>query len=146
MPQWDPFKDFLSIRERIDSLFDDVISKNRSCSGASYGVWSPPVDIYETEKEIIMRAELPGMEQDDFKIEVKENVITLYGERKFGKDLKEENYSRMERQYGVFKRIFNLPNVVNESDVAANFERGVLEITILKAVEEKPRQVKIEIE
>lgn len=146
MPQWDPFKDFISIRERIDSLFDDVISKDKSCGGASFGVWSPPVDIYETEHEIVMKAELPGMSKDDFKIVAKNNVLTLFGERKFAKDLKEENYSRMERQYGAFKRIFNLPNSVNEDDVTANYEWGVLEITVPKTAEEKPRRVKVEVE
>ncbi len=146
MPKWDPFKDFISIRERIDSLFDDVISKNRSCDGLSYGVWSPPVDIYETEREIIMKAELPGMTREDFRIEVNDNVITLFGERKFAKDLRDENYSRMERQYGTFKRVFNLPNSVEEKDVTANYELGVLEISIPKSAGEKPRRIKIEVE
>jgi len=146
MPKWDPFKDFISIRERIDSLFDDVIAQNRSCNGMSYGVWSPPVDIYESENEIIMKAELPGMSRDDFRIEVNDNVITLFGERKFAKDLRDENYSRMERQYGTFKRIFNLPNRVEEKEISANYELGVLEISIPKSTGEKPRRIKVEVE
>ncbi len=146
MPRWDPFKEFISIQERIDNMFDEVSLKDRSCSGVSYGVWSPPVDIYETEDEIIMKAELPGLDRDDFSIEVKDNTIILQGERKFKKNLKEENYNRMERPYGMFKRIFNLPNTVDRDEVKAHYEGGVLEIMVPKAIEPKPEKIEVEIE
>lgn len=146
MPRWDPFKEFISIQERIDSMFDEVLLKDRNCSGVSYGVWSPPVDVYETENEIVMKAELPGLDKDDFNIEVKDNVIILQGERRFEKNFKEENYNRMERPYGTFKRVFNLPNTVDRNEVKAHYEGGVLEITVPKAVEPEPKKIKVEVE
>lgn len=143
--KWNPFRDILFLQDRMSRLFDEALSqyKGGCLPGSS---WFPPVDIYETENEIILKAELPGVEMKNISVEVNENVITLKGEKKLGKNLCEENYHRMERFYGTFQRVFSLPNSVEKSNVKANYRDGVLEITVPKAAEVRPEAVKIAIE
>jgi HSP20 family protein len=106
----------------------------------------PPVDIYETEEAIILTAELPGVDPTHITIEVRENTLTLCGERRHKHEIKEENYHRIERAYGSFQRAFTLPSAVNHSQVKATYRDGVLEITLPKAERVKARQVKIAID
>ncbi len=142
----DPFKDLIFLQERMTRIFDEALLQYKGSSGLATGAWFPPVDIYETCDKIILKAEIPGVDRKDVSLEVNENVITLKGERRFAKNLGEENYHRMERFYGTFQRVFSLPNVVEKGEVTANFKDGVLEIMVPKAVEESGSSVKITVE
>jgi len=143
--KWDPFKDLLTIQERMNRLFDETLSKVRlSDQDIRGGGWSPPVDIYETEEHVILKAELPGMDKKDIEVEAKDNILTLKGERRFEKNVQEENYHRMERSYGNFQRVFTLPYKVNEEGIKARYHNGILEIVLMKVREQKPKYIKVE--
>lgn len=139
----DPFKDLLFLQERMSRIFDEALLKYRGCStsGAS---WYPPVDIYESEDNLILKAELPGIESENVTIEVNENTLVLKGDRKLQKDLKED-YHRMERFYGSFQRSFSFPYVVDGTGIKANFKDGVLKITVPKLKESKADSIKVKI-
>ncbi len=141
-----PFKDLMFLQERMTRIFDEALLQYKGSSGLASSAWFPPVDIYETGDKIVLKAEIPGVDRKDVSLEVNENVITLKGERRFAKNLGEENYHRMERFYGTFQRVFSLPNVVEKGAVTANFKDGVLEITVPKVAEEMGSSVKITVE
>ena len=143
--RWDPFRDLLSLQDRMNRLFEESMTRNKVFEEAlTTGVWSPVVDIYETDKSVILKAELPGMTKDDIVIEINENNLILKGERKFQKDIREENYHRIERSYGTFSRSFTLPDTVDRNKVSASFKDGILEITIPKIEGAKPKQIEIQ--
>ena len=145
--KWDPFKDLLFLQERMSRIFDEALTHYRGPSGLTSSSTFPPVDIYETENSIVLKAELPGIDIDDVTVEVDENVITLRGERRLkGRNLSGENYLRMERFYGAFERAFSLPNVLDKNSVKAGFKDGVLKISVPKAAEPGRRSVKIKID
>ena len=110
--KWDPFRDLVSIQDRMNKLFEQTLSRSRGEEGASATTWTPSVDIYETTDTIVMKAELPGVTREDIQIQIHENTLTLKGERRFAKDVQEESYLRIERAYGSFHRSFTLPSVV----------------------------------
>lgn len=143
--KWDPFKDLLTIQERMNRLFDETISKARG-TGEEMGRsgWHPPVDIYETDEHIILKAELPGIKKKDIEIEINDDILVLKGESRFEKNVQEENYHRMERSYGPFQRIFTLPYIVDKDNINAKYNHGVLEITLQKFREQKPKHIKVE--
>jgi len=142
--RWDPFRDLLTLQDRMDRLFEESLSRNRVFEQSlASGIWSPSVDIYETNDEIVLKAELPGLKKDDVSIEVTENTLVLTGERTFEKDIKEENYHRIERSYGSFSRTFSLPTTVDQDGVSAKFIDGVLEIHIPKAEKSTARVIEI---
>ncbi len=144
--RWDPFREMASLQERLNRLFSDV--RTRSPLGEediNQGTWVPPVDIYETADFLGFKAEFPGMNKEDIIVAVKDNTLTLKGEKKFEKDVKEENYHRMERSFGTFQRVFSLPSSVQPDKVTARFKDGVLEIKLPKMEEAKPRQIKVEV-
>jgi HSP20 family protein len=126
----------------MSRIFDEALVKYKGLSAPS-GAWNPPVDIYETEDAIVLKAELPGVDLDSVSVEVTESTLVLKGERRFEKSLKEENYHRMERLYGTFQRVFSLPNLVDRAEVKANFKDGVLKIIVPKGIEERPGGVKV---
>ncbi len=143
--KWDPFKELTTIQDRINRLFDENIGRVRFPDiELAAGSWNPAVDIFETRDCVVLKAELPGLEKKDFSIEVKDNLLTLKGERKFEKETNEENYYRMERAYGSFVRSFTLPTTVDKDKVKAKFKDGVLEVTIPKTEATKPKQIAIE--
>lgn len=143
--RWDPFKDLVALQERMNRLFEDTLSRSHiSEEGSSPGVWSPVVDIYETEREIILKAELPGIERDQIHLEAKENTLTLKGERRFEKEVKEETLQRIERSYGKFQRTFTLPTRIDEKKVKAKYQDGVLEIRLPKSEADTARKIAIE--
>ncbi len=147
MAKWDPFKELTTIQERINRVFDENIGKVRFPDiELSAGSWSPAVDIFETKDSVVLKAELPGLEKKDFSIEVKDNLLTLKGERKCEKETKEDNYYRMERAYGSFTRSFTLPTAVDKDKVKAKFKDGVLEVTIPKTESAKPKQISVDVE
>lgn len=142
--RWDPFRDLLTLQDRMDRLFQDSITRTRGYEQSlAPGFWSPPVDIYETDEAVVLKAELAGLNKNDVTIEIKNSTLVLRGERKFEKDIKEENYHRIERSYGSFSRTFSLPQTVDHSKVSATFKDGLLEIMIPKVKDARPKQIEI---
>ena len=140
--KWDPIRNLVSLQERMNRLFEDSMKSPEDT--VDRGAWSPPVDIYETEKDIVITAELPGIDQNDVDVEVREGVLTIKGERRFEKDVKEESYHRVERSYGRFSRVFALPKNVETEKVTAHYDKGVLEVRLPKSAKSAARTVKIE--
>jgi HSP20 family protein len=141
--RWDPFRDMVTLRERMNKLFEDMAASRGEEKDLTTSSWAPAVDIYETENEVVLTAEIPGIEEKDVEIKVEDNTLTLRGERKFEKETKEENYHRIERAYGSFFRSFTLPNYVDQDKIEAEHENGILKIRMPKRAELKPRKVKI---
>ena len=145
--KWDPFRDMITMKDRMDRLFEDSLNRFRGeAEDMAHSTWSPAVDIYETADDIIIKAEIPGVNKKDISVEVKDNSLYLKGERKFKKEVKEENYHRMERSYGSFCRIFSLPTSVKQDEIKAKFKNGVLQISIPKVEEETEKSVNIDVE
>jgi HSP20 family protein len=109
----------------------------------SFGAWAPPVDIFERQDHLVIRAEVPGVQMEDMDVRIENGVLTLHGERKQDTELKEENAHRLERVYGAFTRSFSLPTTVDAAKVTATYKDGVLEVTVPKAENAKPKQVEI---
>jgi len=144
--KWEPFKDLISIQERMNQLFDDTFSSRpHGAEEFSKGSWSPPVDIYETASNVVLKAEIPGMSQEDIDIKIEDNTMVLKGERKFEKESSDETYYRIERSYGTFVRSFTLPNSVDQGGVRASYELGVLKIVMPKKEEKKPKSIKVQV-
>ncbi|MBM3311775.1 MAG: Hsp20/alpha crystallin family protein [Candidatus Aminicenantes bacterium] len=141
--RWDPFRDVVTLRERMNRMFEDVFSRRTDDKELTPSSWAPAVDIYETENELVLSAEIPGLNEKDVEIKVEDNTLTLKGERRFEKETKEENYHRIERSYGSFYRAFTLPNSIDPEKIQAEHENGVLRISMPKRQELKPRTVKI---
>jgi HSP20 family protein len=142
--RWDPFRDFISLRDEIDSLFDRFFSRERFISPLERS-WTPSVDVYETKKEVVVRAELPGLTAKDVDITLTENTLTIKGEKRVSDEVKGENYYRVESAYGAFQRTIPLPVPVKNEKVKAAFKDGVLEIRLPK-LEEKAKGIKIKVE
>jgi HSP20 family protein len=143
--RWDPFRDLAQLQDRVNRLFQESASHAGSEEAFATTSFVPPVDIYENEHNIVLKLEVPGVDQKDLDIRIDNNTITIRGERKFEKEAKEENYHRVERSYGSFQRSFGLPNTVNPEQVTADFENGILKITLAKRAEAKPKQVKVNV-
>lgn len=144
--RWDPFRDLLSLQEKMNRLFEDSMSHSkRPEEGIFSSSWTPAVDVFETEVEVVMKAELPGMSKEDISVEVKDNVLILRGERKFEKDVKEENYHRIERAYGKFQRAFSLPFEVEREKIEAHYRDGVLKVILPKSEATKPKQIEVKV-
>lgn len=145
--RWDPFRDMMTIQDRMNRLFDQTLSRTKADEeeGLAASTWAPAVDIYETPDSLVLKAELPGVSRENIDIQVRDNTLTLKGERRFEREVKDENYLRIERSYGSFQRAFSLPTVIQQDKIKAVFTDGVLEVTLPKAEEVKPKQVKIEV-
>lgn len=143
--RWDPFRDLSTIQDRVNRLFDDTLTRFKGGETERFSAgWEPAVDIYETENEIVMKVELPGLSKENVNIELKDNILTIKGERKIEEEVKKENYHRIERSYGYFQRSFSLPSIVQQDKVKASFKDGILDIKLPKAEKAKPAQIKIE--
>ena len=143
MIRWEPFKDLSSIREHLNRLLEESIIKMVQRKNSLKGSWNPLADIYELEDEIILTVELPGMSQKDITIEMKDDILTIRGERKLGKDVREENYQRMERLFGNFERSFMLSSTVNINAIKASYKNGVLTVSLPKKKEHSKRKIKV---
>jgi HSP20 family protein len=144
--RWDPFQDLASLQDRMNRIFEQTLSRFQGDrEGLIAGAWAPVVDIYETPDSVVLKAELPGLSTQDIDIQVRDNVLTLKGERRLQKEVKEESYLRLERAYGSFQRAFTLPAAIQADKIRAVFKDGVLEVNIPKAEEAKPKQIKIEV-
>ena len=134
----------LTLQDEVNRLFEDNFTRERS-GHADLATWAPPVDIYETENELVVKAELPDFQEKDIDVRIANNMLTIRGERKFEKDVKEENYLRIERAYGSFMRSFSLPNTVSSENIRADYRNGVLTLHLAKREESKPKQIKISV-
>jgi HSP20 family protein len=135
--RWDPFREFNTLPARFGGYFGKKWDEPLSTG------WNPSVDVFENENEIVFKAELPGMNAKDIEVKLENNVLTLKGERQFEKETKEENYHRVEREYGTFIRSFALPTAVNGDKVTAEYKDGVLKIILPKKEEIKPKPIRI---
>jgi HSP20 family protein len=143
--RWEPFRDLVTPQRDFDRLFRDAFSSQHGETELSTRSWAPPVDIYETEEAIVLKAELPGVDPKDVEVRVEDNTLYLKGERKFEKEVKEQNYHRVERSYGSFARSFSLPNSISTDKVRAEFKDGLLTLTMPKREESKPKTIKIDV-
>ena len=133
----------MTTQDRLNRLFNDTFSRVFDGEEGSSRAWAPAVDIYETDANIVLKAELPGINPNDVEVRVEDGTLYLKGQRKFEKEVKEENYHRVERSYGSFVRSFPLPNSVNADDAKAEYKDGVLALTLPKREEAKPKTIKI---
>lgn len=140
--KYDPFRDLRSLQDEMNRLFSTSFPRISNQEEMSTG-WSPSVDIYEGENQVVLEAELPGMKREDFDLSIENNVITLKGERRFEKKDGGDNYHRVERAYGSFTRSFNLPRTVLTEDIKAEFKNGVLTVTLPKKEEAKSRKIEV---
>ena len=143
--RWDPFRDVLALQNRMNSLFQEYNRAQGEGDALTTAAFVPPVDIYEDEHKIVLKLEVPGMNESDLDIQLENNVLTVRGERKFEKEEKEENFHRIERRYGSFYRAFTIPNTVNQDSVKADYDAGVLRIQLEKRAEAKPKQIKVQV-
>jgi HSP20 family protein len=142
--RYDPFRDLRTLQEEVNRLFSTNLSRAfDDDQGIGRGAWAPSVDIYENKDQIVLEAELPGMKQDDFDLSIENNVITLRGERKFEKTEETDNYHRVERSYGAFTRSFTLPQSVSAEGATAEYNNGVLRVTLPKREETKARRIQV---
>ena len=141
--RWEPFRGATTLQDQINRLFNDAFERTGEQSNLS--AWAPAVDINETEHELVVKADLSDVDPKDLDIRVESNTLTIRGERKFEKKLNEENYLRVERAYGTFARSFTLANTVNTDAIKADYQNGVLTLTIPKREEAKPKQVKVNV-
>lgn len=134
--RWDPFKDMMMVEDLFNTLATGQ-EKEHACT------WSPVVDVYETSRNIVLTAELPGVSEGDIDLTIYDNVLTLKGDRRFEKDVKQENFHRIERNYGFFNRRFKMPCEVDSAAISATFKDGVLKVTIPKKESAQKVHVKV---
>jgi HSP20 family protein len=141
--RFEPFRVANTLQDQISRVFGEAFDRNGQESNLT--TWAPAVDIYETEHELVVKADLPDVDPKDLDIRVENNILTIRGERKFEKKVNEGNYLRVERAYGTFARSFALANTVNTEAIKANYQNGVLTLTIPKREEAKPKQIKVNV-
>ncbi len=144
--RWEPFRDLMALQHRMNRLFEDRLGSFRGGEESLTGTMLPPVDIYETEQELVLEADLPGLDQNDLDIRVENNTLTVRGERKQSREVKEENYHRVERSYGAFARTFSLPNTVDPEKITASYHNGTLQVKMAKREESKPKQIRVQVQ
>ena len=137
----DPFREMNTLQSNLNRIFQDF--GRGSDELLTSGTFVPPVDIYEDDQNIDLKMEIPGIDPKDINISMENNTLMVRGERKFEKDLKEENFHRIERRYGAFTRSFSLPNTVDGEHVSAQYDNGILSIQLPKRAEAKPKQIKV---
>ena len=141
--RWEPFRELATLQNEMNRLFNTAFETPPGNGGTTPRRWMPAMDLVENEDSFLLRADLPGLSEDDIKIEVEDNVLTLSGERKSEHETKQEGYHRVERAFGAFSRALTLPKGVDPESVTAHFDRGVLEVRIPKPEEQKPRRISI---
>jgi len=148
LTRWEPFREFSTMQDRMNRmnrLFQEPYSPEGPEDALTTTSFAPPVDIYEDEHSIMLKLEAPGIDEKDIDVRLENNTLTVHGERKIEKEEKEENFRRVERQYGSFTRSFTLPSSVDTGQVSADYEKGVLKIKLAKKTEAKPKQIKVNV-
>src|SRR5579871_1300707 len=140
--RWDPFREVMALQNRVNNLFREMNEGDSPLTTASF---VPAVDIYEDSKKVVLKLEVPGIEEKDLDVRVENNTLTVKGERKFEKEEKEQNFHRIERHYGSFYRAFTLPTTVDADHVEANYNAGVLKLELKKKAEAQPKQIKVNV-
>ena len=147
--RWEPVRELTSLQNEMNRLFntffDAPTAGGNGANGGSLRRWIPAMDLVETDDHFVLKADLPGLDESDVNIEFEDNVLTVSGERNAEHEDKREGYVRVERAYGTFRRSLTLPEGVNAEAVTASFEKGVLEVSIPKPEERKPRKVAIQV-
>ena len=146
LTRWEPFHNFSTMQDRMNRmnrLFRESYTPEGPEEALTTTSFAPPVDIYEDEHTITLKLEVPGIDDKDIDVRIENNTLTVHGERKIEKEEKEENFRRIERQYGSFTRSFTLPSTVDPAQVNANYDKGVLKITLAKKADAKPKQIKV---
>src|SRR5205823_13255820 len=148
MARWEPVREFSGLQDRMNRmnrLFRASFSPDSPEEALTTTSFAPPVDIYEDEHTITLKMEVPGLDVKDIDVRIEGNALALHGERKLEKDEKEQNYRRIERQYGIFTRSFTLPSSVDPSQVSAHYDKGLLKVNLAKKAEAKPKQIKVNV-
>ena len=148
LTRWEPVREFSGLQDRLNRmnrLFRESYSPEAPEEALTTTSFAPPVDIYEDEHNITLNIEVPGIDEKDIDVRIDNNTLTVHGERKIQSEEKEENFRRVERQYGSFTRAFTLPSSVDSGQVSANYDNGVLKIKLAKKAEAKPKQIKVNV-
>ena len=145
LTRWEPFREFATLQDRMNRLFRESLNEDGREEALLTSSFAPAVDVYEDEHNVTLKIEVPGINEKDIDVRIENNTLTVHGERKIEKEEKEENYRRVERQYGSFTRTFNLPTTVDSDKVSANYDKGVLKIALPKKAEAKPKQIKVNV-
>jgi HSP20 family protein len=145
LTRWEPFREFTTLQDRMYRLFHHSFGPEAQDQSLATSAFAPAVDVYEDEHNVTLKIEVPGIDEKDIDVRIENNTLTVHGERKFEKDEKEENFRRVERQYGSFTRSFTLPTTVDAEKVAANYDKGILKISLPKKAEAKPKQIKVNV-
>ncbi len=145
LTRWDPLRDLATMQNRLNRFVRESYSPEGPEEALTTTSFAPPVDIYEDEHSIAVKMEVPGIDEKDIDVRIESNTLTVHGERKIDKEEKEENFRRVERQYGSFTRSFTLPSSVDTGQVSAHYDKGVLKISLAKKAEAKPKQIKVNV-
>jgi len=140
--RWDPFREAALLQNRVNTLFRNLNEAETPVAAASF---VPAVDIYEDAQKLVLKLEIPGMDEKDLDVRVEDHTLTVKGERKFEAEEKEENFHRIERSYGSFFRAFTLPSTVETDNVQASYNAGVLKLELKKKPETQPKQIKVNV-
>jgi len=143
--RWDPFREFSTLQDRMNRLFRESYGPEGRDESLTTSQFAPPVDVYEDEHNVVLKVEVPGIDEKDIDVRVENNVLTVHGERKVEKEEKEENFRRVERQYGSFTRTFTLPSTVDAEKIQADYDKGILKIVLPKKAEAKPKSIKVNV-
>ena len=148
LTRWEPFSEISTLQDRMNRM-NRLFRQSYSPEGPEEALTTmnfvPPVDIYEDEHNIALKLEVPGIDEKDIDVRIEGNTLTVHGERKIENEEKEENFRRIERQYGSFTRSFTLPSSVDPGQVSAHYDKGVLKINLAKKAEAKPKQIKVNV-
>src|SRR5256886_10665867 len=145
LTRWEPFRELSTLQDRINRAFRESYTGADRDDALTTSSFAPAVDVYEDEHQVTLKIEVPGIDEKDIDVRVEGNTLTVHGERKIEKEEKEENYRRVERQYGSFTRSFTLPSSVDPGQVNADYDKGVLKIRLAKKAEAKPKQIKVNV-
>src|SRR5688572_28655909 len=143
--RWEPAREVNSLQSEVNRLFNTFFGDVPAANGDTFRRWIPAMDLVETDDHFVLRADLPGLAEDDVSIELEDNVLTVSGERKSAREEGKEGYHRVERAYGTFSRALTLPDGVDADAIDASFDRGVLEVRVPKPEQRKPRRVAISV-
>ncbi len=144
--RWNPFRELESFQRRMNRLFEDEFGRAPAKENELYACdWTPSVDIFEDKENVVLTAEVPGLSKEEIDIQVSDNQLTIRGERKMEHEESKEGYRRVERCYGTFSRSFNLPDTIDQENIQAAYEEGVLKVTLPKMEKAKPRQIDVDV-